>query len=181
MEVLEEIAAVEIDSLAGPTSIQRVLEGNGITPEVSPLQPQLLIGGIDQRVPSERAPKEVHRLAQSVARVLSVVLRPEQDEKRITTVRPARESQRQVRKQGGALGLRENGAKVRPALEKAIGRPARRVAGVKPQCGARDEKAHLLDRVHGSAANRCARMPTRRGSDRARHAMGSRWRDARVR
>jgi hypothetical protein len=113
MEALEQVAPVELDRVGEPASVERFLERDRVAPQMSRRETEC-VAAAENDVRTERAAKNVERLAQRVAGVLGVVLGPEEREERVPTVRPAPRGERQITEEGYSLGLREDRSQLLP-------------------------------------------------------------------
>src|SRR5438128_2091848 len=86
VEAFEQRTPIEVDRLGGPSGVERGLKRDRVAPQRLPIDPQLFVGTAHDRRGAERAPEEVDRLAEGIAGVLLVLLRPEESEQLVTTV-----------------------------------------------------------------------------------------------
>jgi hypothetical protein len=96
VKALQQISSIKLDGFAGPSSIECLLERDGIAPEI-PVQTQCVAVAAYQRIGAEGAAQDMDRLAQGIPGVLGVMLRPEEREEGVAPVLPAGGGQRQVR------------------------------------------------------------------------------------
>ena len=112
MEPLEQGTPIELERLSGLPGVERRLEGDRVARHDLPVEPYLFIAAAEDRVGAERAPEKVDGLAERVAGVRLVLLRPEEGEQLVTPVEGAWGCEGEVDEERDPARLGEHGPKL---------------------------------------------------------------------
>ena len=112
VEPLEQRTPIQLERFGGLSSVERGVEGDRVARHDLPVEPYLVIAAAEDRIGAERAPQKVDGLAEGVAGVLLVMLRPEEGEQLVAPVQAAWGCEDEVCEERDPARLGERGAKL---------------------------------------------------------------------